>query len=133
MELAQTFHHLATGRYLAYTGPQTLGHGRAMLLLSALDPSLRTVARRWLEAGGRRPSRLLERLRFQSVMIIQPADIYEDGRQNMCDACPDMTVWNDRLVWSCRLEEPERFGDFVQMVPKSGRLVSDSSRSRSPG
>jgi uncharacterized protein (DUF952 family) len=120
MELAQTFHHLATGRYLAYTGPQTLGHGRAMLLLSALDPSLRTVARRWLEAGGRRPSRLLERLRFQSVMIIQPADIYEDGRQNMCDACPDMTVWNDRLVWSCRLEEPERFGDFVQMVPKSG-------------
>ena len=22
--------------------------------------------------------------------------------------------------WSCRLEEPERFGDFVQMVPKSG-------------
>jgi len=38
----------------------------------------------------------------------------------MCDGCPDMTVWNDRLVWSCRLEEPKRFGDFVQVVPKSG-------------
>ena len=120
MELAQSVHHLATGRYLAYTRPQTLSHGRAMLALSPLDPSLRTIARRWLAAGGRRPSRLLERLHFQSVMIIQPADIYEDGRQNMCDGCPDMTVWNDRLVWSCRLEEPERFGDFVQMVPKSG-------------
>jgi hypothetical protein len=28
-----------------------------------------------------------------------------------------MTVFEDRLVWSCRLEEPERFGDFVEMVP----------------
>ncbi len=119
MELAQTFHHLRTGRYLAYSSPRALSHGRAMLALSALDPRLRTIARRWLAAGARRPSRLLERLHFQSVMIIQPADIYADGRQNMCDGCPDMTVWNDRLVWSCRLEEPERFGDFVQMVPKS--------------
>ena len=118
MEIAQAFHHLATGRYLAYTGPRALSHGRSMLALSALDPRLRTVARRWLAAALRRPSRLLEKLYFQSVMIIQPADIYADGRQNMCDGCPDMTVWNDRLVWSCRLEEPERYGDFVQMVPK---------------
>jgi hypothetical protein len=66
----------------------------------------------------RRPSRVREPLRFQSVMIIQPIDVYEDGAQNMCDACPDVTVWNDRLVWSCRLEEPGRLGDFVQMVPR---------------
>ncbi len=118
MELAQTFNHLRTGRYLAYSSPRALSHGRAMLALSVFDPRLRTIARRWLVAGARRPSRLLERLRFQSVMIIQPADVYADGSQNMCDGCPDMTVWNDRLVWSCRLEEPERFGDFVQMVPK---------------
>jgi hypothetical protein len=119
MELAQVYHHLRTGRYLAYTPPRTLSRGRSMLALSVLDPGLRGIARRWLRVGARRPWRLLARLHFQSVMIIQPADIYEDGRQNMCDGCPDMTVWNDRLVWSCRLEEPERFGDFVQMVPKS--------------
>jgi hypothetical protein len=120
MEAVQSFHHLATGRYLAYTGPRALAHGRAMLALGTLDPRLRTIARRWLTAGLLRPWRLLEKLHFQSVMIIQPADVYADGRQNMCDGCPDMTVWNDRLVWSCRLEEPERFGDFVQMVPRSG-------------
>ncbi len=117
MELAQTFHHLTSGRYLAYAAPRTLGHGRAMLLLCTLDRNLREVGARWLAAGARRPSRLLEKLHFQSVMIIQPADIDRDGAQNMCDGCPDMTVWNDRLVWSCRLEEPERYGDFVQMVP----------------
>ncbi len=118
MELAQSFHHLVTGRYLAYTAPDMLARGKATLLLSAIDPKLRTVARRWLTAGALRPGRLAEKLHFQSVMIIQPADIYPDGSQNMCDGCPDMTVWNGRLVWSCRLEEPEQFGDFVQMVPR---------------
>jgi Radical SAM superfamily/4Fe-4S single cluster domain len=118
MELAQTCHHLTTGRYLAYSAPDALRRGRAMLALWPLDPRLRGITRRYVAATARKPSRLREPLRFQSIMIIQPVDIYQDGRQNMCDACPDMTVWNDRLVWSCRLEEPERFGDFVQAVPR---------------
>ena len=40
-----------------------------------------------------------------------------NGHQNMCDGCPDITVYNGELVWSCRMEEPEKFGDFVQIVP----------------
>ncbi len=119
MELAQVWHHLTTGRYLAYSEPRALGHGRSMLLLAPLDRRLRRIARRYARAVAARPGRAAEPLRFQSVMVIQPADIYEDGHQNMCDGCPDMTVWNGRLVWSCRLEEPEKFGDFVQMVPRA--------------
>jgi pyruvate-formate lyase-activating enzyme len=118
MELTQTFHHLVTGRYLAYAKSSALAHGRAMLALAPFDRRLRRVARRYARAIARNPSLASRRLHFQSVMVIQPADIYEDGHQNMCDGCPDMTVWNGRLVWSCRLEEPEKFGDFVQMVPK---------------
>lgn len=120
MELAQTWHHLTTGRYLAYTDPRTLGRGRAMLLLAPFDRRLRRIARRYARAIAADPRLAARKLRFQSVMVIQPADIYADGHQNMCDGCPDMTVWNDRLVWSCRLEEPEKFGDFVQMVPRGG-------------
>ena len=118
MELAQTYHHLTTGRYLAYTKPKMLAHGRAMLLLAPIDRRLGPVARRYARSLARKPSLVSSRLHFQSVMVIQPADVYDDGRQNMCDGCPDMTVWNGRLVWSCRLEEPEKFGDFVQMAPK---------------
>lgn len=92
--------------------------GRPMLLLGAVDRALRPLAGRYLRAMALRPWRLREKLRFQSVMIIQPADIYADGHQNMCDGCPDITVWNGKLVWSCRLEEPEKFGDFVQMIPR---------------
>ena len=118
MELAQTVHHLRTGRYLAYTTPRTLAMGRPMLLLAAVDKALRPVAARYLRAMALRPWRLRQKLHFQSVMVIQPADIYPDGRQNMCDGCPDITVYNGQLVWSCRLEEPEKFGDFVQMIPR---------------
>jgi hypothetical protein len=51
-------------------------------------------------------------------MIIQPPDILEDGMQNMCDSCPDMTVLDGKLVWSCRMEEPLRYGRFAHTVPK---------------
>ena len=94
-----------------------------MLLLSPLDNRLRSVAGRYVSAVARRPSRLRAKLRFQTAMIIQAPDVSADGHQNMCDGCPDMTVWNGRLVWSCRLEEPEQFGDFVEMVPRAGRVT----------
>jgi hypothetical protein len=65
-------------------------------------------------------------------MIIQPIDVLPDGRQNMCDGCPDMTVWNGRLAWSCRLEECLHFGDFVRTVRKQRAAVMAAPGSRAP-
>ena len=118
IELAQTSHHLRHGCYLAYSSPKTLRRGRSMLLLSPLDRGLRAAAAAYLRAMALNPLRAFQRLHFQSVMIIQPIDVLPDGRQNMCDGCPDMTVWNGRLAWSCRLEEPMQYGGFVQTVPR---------------
>jgi hypothetical protein len=58
-----------------------------------------------------------KKIHFQSVMIIQPADVMANGDVNMCDGCPDITVWNDQLVWSCRMEEQNKWGQNVRMVP----------------
>ena len=63
---------------------------------------------------------------MQSIVVIQPIDILADGRQNMCDGCPDITVHNGQLVWSCRLEECLNFGQFVRTVPKQP-AVQDSA------
>ena len=52
------------------------------------------------------------------MTIIQPVDFLESGQQNMCDGCPDMTLWNGELVWSCRMEELKQFGCFVRTVPR---------------
>jgi organic radical activating enzyme len=119
MEVMQTMHHLLYGRYLAYAKPSLLRKGRTMMLLSPVDRGMSIVARSYLAEVFRNPYRLFEGLHYQSIMIIQPVDFLVDGSQNMCDGCPDITVWNDRLVWSCRLEEPLQFGTFVRTVPKA--------------
>jgi hypothetical protein len=114
-ELSQVLHHLWTGRYLAYASPSMLRRGRSMLWLWPFDPSLRhAFGRAMLDPGA-----TFRRLHMQSIMIIQPIDILDDGRQNMCDGCPDMTVWNGRLAWSCRLEECLHFGDFVRTARRA--------------
>lgn len=120
MELAQTFHHFCKGRYLAYTKPGVQSYGKAMLLLSPLDKGMREVARTYLNTIIRNPIHFLKPLHYQSITIIQPADVLCDGTLSMCDGCPDITVWNDELVWSCRLEEQMKFGCFVRAVPKQG-------------
>jgi hypothetical protein len=57
-------------------------------------------------------------LHYQSILIIQPIDLMEDGRQNMCDGCPDTTVHNGELVWSCRLEERLKYGQMLRCAPR---------------
>ncbi|KPJ99302.1 MAG: hypothetical protein AMS20_15740 [Gemmatimonas sp. SG8_28] len=86
-----------------------------MLWLWPFDRGLRRACGQAL----RDPAALLHRLHMQSIMVIQPIDILPDGRQNMCDGCPDMTVWNGRLAWSCRLEECLHFGDFVRTTRRA--------------
>ncbi len=119
MEVMQAMHHLGTGKYLAYEEPALTKKGRAMMLLSPLDRGIRKAAGRYLLSVLHNPVRLFEGLHYQSVMIIQPVDFLENGYQNMCDGCPDMTLWNGELVWSCRLEELKHFGCWARTVPRS--------------
>ncbi len=114
MEIIQTVHHILFGKYLAYSKPAWLRTGKSMLLIGIFDKNTRKAAKRFYT----NPLRLFTRLYYQSVMIIQPVDVLDDGRQNMCDGCPDMTVWNGKLVWSCRLEEQLNYGMNMNTFPK---------------
>lgn len=118
MELVQTWNHLTTGKYLAYAPPAMQRRGRLYFLLAPFDRGVRRVAGAYLKSLFTRPAAFFKRIHFQSIMIIQPADILANGNVNMCDGCPDITVWNDELVWSCRMEEQSRWGQNVRMVPK---------------
>jgi hypothetical protein len=119
METIQTMYHLTQGRYLAYTKPAHTSLGRSMLLLSLIDRGVRGAAGSYLSAVLTNPLRLFKGLHYQSIMIIQPVDFLENGLQNMCDGCPDMTLWNGELVWSCRMEELKHFGCWVRSVPRA--------------
>ncbi|MBI4547907.1 MAG: radical SAM protein [Ignavibacteriae bacterium] len=118
MELMQSFHHLFTGRYLAYAKPQLTSLGKSMLLLSYFDRGLKKIAGRYLKSVLLNPMNVWKKLHYQSIMIIQPVDFLPNGLHNMCDGCPDMTLWNGELVWSCRLEELKHFGCWVRSVPR---------------
>jgi MoaA/NifB/PqqE/SkfB family radical SAM enzyme len=118
IEIAQTWTHLMTGKYLAYADPSLQSKGRLYFLLAPFDRGLRRIAAKYFASLFTAPGAFFKRLHFQSVMIIQPADILEHGAVNMCDGCPDITVWNDQLVWSCRMEEQNKWGQNVRMVPR---------------
>ena len=88
------------------------------MLLSPFDKGIRSVAKKYFSSILKNPLEIFRSIHYQTVMIIQPVDFLENGAQNMCDGCPDMTVWNGELVWSCRLEELKHFGCWVRTVPK---------------
>lgn len=118
MELIQNGHHLFTGRYLAYASPTLLRQGRSTLLgFAPVDAGMRRGARRWLRDVVTAPSTLGKRLHMQNFAFIQPIDMAADGQVNMCDGCPDMTVHEGKLVWSCRLDELKKHGSFLSCVP----------------
>ncbi|GDX79058.1 hypothetical protein LBMAG42_08690 [Deltaproteobacteria bacterium] len=127
MELVQTTHHTVAGRYLAYSDPRLLAHGRATLgLFAPLDGGMRDGLKSWLGAVGRSPRRALNRLHMQTFAFIQPIDHGADGEANMCDGCPDMTVHEGKLVWSCRLDELKRHGTMLRCVPKPAAAAAVS-------
>lgn len=116
-ELSQVFNHLVHDRYLGYVPPKVHRRGRWLLAFAGLDRGLRRVLGRDFKLFLRDPFRLFRPLHIQSIMIIQPVDALADGRQSMCDACPDMTVHEGKLVWSCRLEERLKLGGLMEFVP----------------
>ncbi|MGD8782743.1 MAG: radical SAM protein [Ignavibacteria bacterium] len=115
MEIIMAGHHFLNGTYLSYASPKTTRMGRISLLaLWPFDKGTRKALGRMFA----NPIRFLKRAHMQSVMFIQPVDFMHDGRQSMCDGCPDITVYNNELIWSCRMEEPKKFGTFLRSVPK---------------
>jgi hypothetical protein len=117
MELTQTVNHIFNDAYLAYSTPKMQSRGRLFFLLAPFDKGLRLTMKNYFNSFLTDTLAFFKKIHFQSVMIIQPADVMANGDVNMCDGCPDITVWNDQLVWSCRMEEQNKWGQNVRMVP----------------
>ena len=122
MEAVQYGSHWFRGRWLSYSDPRFLGHARATTLaFSPFDKGMREIALNYARHLARRPTNLLRKSYLQTFTVIQPVDFLADGRQNMCDGCPDITVHEGKLYWSCRLEEIKQYGCFLNAVPRCAR------------
>jgi hypothetical protein len=91
--------------------------------LAGLNQGLAKLFRTWLIE----PARWTKQLHSQSILLLQPPDVLEDGRQAMCDGCPDSVFHKGRILWKCRLDEVQKFGDFISSVPKSESQMKASS------
>jgi len=116
MEISQIFHHLFTGTYLAYLSNSKIGS--KIFFLAPVDKTLRKAYGNWIKHVLRNPLRLFEPVRLQSIGIIQAPDILPDGRADMCDSCPDITIFDGKFVNSCRMDEYRLFGGFVSVISK---------------
>jgi pyruvate-formate lyase-activating enzyme len=116
MELAQTMHHLFKGTYLAYLSQASIG--RVAFLMGAVDKVVGKAHRNYWGDLLRNPGRVFENVYVQSIGIIQAPDVQPNGMADMCDSCPDMTVWDGKLINSCRMDEYRLFGGFLTVVDK---------------
>ena len=121
MELLQNGHHWLTGRYFAFGRPSLNRRGRLLLLLGVVDPQVRKALGHYLRAAFKDPGLLFRRLHVQTINVEQPFDILPNGEQDHCDGCPNKTLWRNRLVSACVLEEYRRYGTSVVAVPVGTR------------
>ncbi len=117
MEFAQAGHHLFKGAYLAYLSETRFG--RAVFFLSPWDKEVRQAAGRWMNSVLKRPASLFEPVHLQSIGIIQAPDLMPDGRADMCDSCPDITIHQGQFVNSCRMDEYRLFGGFLTVTERA--------------
>lgn len=115
-EWTQIFHHLFFGTYLAYSRPCWMQWLQKLALVAPFNGSLRKIFGKLLL----KPKLWFKPVNIQSIMVIQPCDLFDDGRQNMCDGCPDAILHDGKMVWSCRVDELEKFGAFIQCAPRGG-------------
>jgi hypothetical protein len=125
MELAQAGHHFFRGTYLAYLSEMKAA--RLLFLMAPWDRSIRRAARVRLLDVARRPWRLFSKIRLQTVGIIQAPDIQPSGQADMCDSCPDMTVWNGTLINSCRMDEYRLYGGPLSVVEKASATAKQEA------
>jgi pyruvate-formate lyase-activating enzyme len=116
MELAQTAHHLWTGRYLAYLSTTKIGS--KIFWLSPWDKTLRQAWKKRTADVLSHPLRMFDPIYTQSIAVIQAPDLMPDGRADMCDSCPDITYFDGKLINSCRMDEYRLFGGFVSVLEK---------------
>jgi hypothetical protein len=117
MEMAQAGHHFFCGTYLAYLSQMKAAP--LVFLMAPWDRTVRQAAKNWLSDLFRHPGRLFGGVRVQTIGIIQAPDIQPGGQADMCDSCPDMTVWNGTLINSCRMDEYRLFGGMLSVAAKA--------------
>lgn len=117
MEILQNTHHLFKRRYLAFTRPSLNRKAKFMVFLGWFDRELRRAFGNYFKTILKHPSFLFRRLYVQSIVVEEPTNILPTGELDLCDGCPNKTLWKDRLISACILEQYLKYGAPVTALP----------------
>jgi hypothetical protein len=84
-----------------------------VFLMAIVDPTVRKALWKFLKYCLGNPLRFFYPMKSLGIGMVQAPDVLEDGTIDMCDDCPDMCVFEGKLVNSCRLDECRIFGDLL--------------------
>lgn len=112
LELAQSFYHFTHGTFLVYPKGRI---GKSIFFMGLFDPSIRKAFRKFLKYGFTNPAGFFYAMKSIGIGMVQAPDMLPDGRIDMCDDCPDMCVFEGKLVNSCRLDECRIYGGLLHI------------------
>jgi MoaA/NifB/PqqE/SkfB family radical SAM enzyme len=124
MEYLQTKHHWRKGTYFAYFRKNSIAR-MAILFTGLIGDNRMKKTRQSLFLKSLNPVKWFQNLFTQTITIVQAPDMLENGMPSMCESCPDMCVWEDNLVNSCRLDEYRKFGRLMNAIVYSSKSESD--------
>ena len=110
LELAQAVHHFRKGTYLVYPKRRI---GKVVFVMALFDPIVRKALWKFIKYCLVNPFRFFIPMKSLGIGMVQAPDLMENGQIDMCDDCPDMCVFEGRLVNSCRLDECRIYGDLL--------------------
>lgn len=111
VELLQTFYHLKYGTYVIHLKKRKIG--KKVFVMSLFDSVVRKAFSKYLRYVLANPARLFYRINVLNIGIVQAPDLLPDGSHDMCEGCPDMCVYEGKLVNSCRLDEMIQYGTLL--------------------
>jgi hypothetical protein len=131
MQIAQLTTNLLFDKWLSFLPKLLLTLPKSLFVPLALaDGEARKAVQRLPARLLKKPLAAVQPVKAQTIVLVQPMDVLADGTIDMCESCPDMTVYEGRLERSCRLEELKRYGTFFTAAPKG---EAARARQRPPG
>jgi MoaA/NifB/PqqE/SkfB family radical SAM enzyme len=110
LEFAQSLYHFTHGTYLVYPKKRI---GKIVFIMSLIDPIVRRAFWKFIKYCLVNPLRFFYPMKSLGIGMVQAPDLLENGKIDMCDDCPDMCVFEGKLVNSCRLDECRIYGDLL--------------------
>ncbi len=110
IELMQAKYHFKFGKYFYILGKKN--HYLSffnLLYASFLNKSMRKILKNYLKEILKNPFKLKYKIHLQILDIVVPPGFVE-GKRDICDSCPDATLYNGKLYPSCGLEEIKKYG-----------------------